>query len=55
MAKAKDLSSTSLQLERCLLPYSCTYNTFFMDFAVPSLVSHLSLLTAKSVDLVEDT
>ena len=42
----------SLRPERCLLPYRSTYNAFFMDLPVSSFVSHSSLLTAKSVDLV---
>ena len=40
-----------LQPDTCLLAYHCTYNAFFMDLTVSS-VSHLSLLTAKGVDLV---
>jgi len=36
--------STSPQPERCLLPYCCTCNPFFM---VPSFVSHSSFFTAK--------
>ena len=41
-----------LQPDRCLLAYRSTYNAFFMDLPVSSFVSHSSLLTAKSVDLV---
>jgi len=37
--------STSLQPERCLLPYRCTCNAFFMDLPRPSFVSHSSLFT----------
>ena len=41
-----------LRAERCLLAYRSTYNAFFMDIPVSSFVSHSSLLTVKSVDLV---
>jgi len=44
--------STSLQPKRCLFPYRCTYNVFFMDLPWPSFVYHSSLFTMKSVDLV---
>jgi len=44
--------SMSLQSERCLLPYRCTYNAFFMDLTRPSFVHHSSLFTTKSVDLM---
>jgi len=46
--------STLLQLERCLLPYHCTYNAFFMDLPWPSFVSHSFLFTTKSVNFVID-
>ena len=55
MAKATGLffhCSTLLRPERCILAHRSMYNTFFMDLPVSSFVSHLSLLTAKSVDLV---
>jgi len=42
--------SMSLQHERCLLPYRCTCNAFFMDLPRLSFVSHSSLFTTKSVD-----
>ena len=41
-----------LQPNMCLLAYRRIYNAFFMDLPVSSFVSHLSLLTAKVVDLV---
>jgi len=55
MAKATGLffhCLTSLQPERCLLPYRYAYNVFFMDLARPSFVSHSSLLSTKSVNFV---
>ena len=39
-------------LLRYLLAYRSMYNAFFMDLPVSSFVSHSSLLTAKSVNLV---
>ena len=33
------------------MAYHSMYNTFFMDLPVSSFVSHLSLLTAKGIDL----
>jgi len=42
--------SMLLQPERCLLPYHSICNAFFMDLPRPSLVSHSSLFTTKSVD-----
>ena len=44
--------SASLWPERCLLAYRSMYNAFFMDLPVSCFVSHSSLLTVKSVDLV---
>jgi len=58
MAKATGLifcCLTLLQPKRCLLPYHCTCNAFFMDFPRPSFVYHWSLFTTKSVDLVVGT
>ena len=55
MAKATDLifhCSMLLQPDWCLLAYCSMYNVFFMDLPVSSFVSHSSLLTVKSVDLV---
>ena len=43
--------SMSLQLDMCLLAFRNTYNAFFMDLPVSSLVSHSSLLIVKGVDL----
>ena len=44
--------STLLRPERCLFAYHSAYNEFFMDLPVSSFVSHSSVLTVKSVDLV---
>jgi len=57
MAKAKGLiillfDVTFSLAERCLLPYHCTYNAFFMNLLVPSFVFLSSLFTVKSVDFV---
>jgi len=46
---------TLLQPEKHFLGHCCSYNTFFMDLLVLSFVSHLSLLTRKSVDFVVGT
>ena len=54
-AKATDLIFLLFDVasaKRYLLAYHSTYNAFFMDLPVSSFVSHSSLLTAKSVDLV---
>ena len=37
--------------KRCLLAYHSTYIALFMDLPVSSFVSHLFLLTVKSIDL----
>jgi len=40
--------SMSLEPERCLLPYHCTSNVFFMDLPVSYFVSHLSFAHHKN-------
>jgi len=46
------LTFSSLQPERCLLPYCCTYNAFFLDLL---LLYPIHLCSLQSVDFVVST